>query len=150
MNLEGFDRPSFEREVVAVGALARLDPADLWVLARSLEVAREVGDLLGAYRLDLAAHTIYQFVWYELCDWYLELVKPSLASEADPEVRRAAQGCLVTVLDVVLRVLHPFLPFITEELWQQLPRAEGDRECLMIAAFPEVREWSGEGEGAGR
>ncbi|MBK8264164.1 MAG: valine--tRNA ligase [Nannocystis sp.] len=147
MNLEGFDRPSFEREVVAVGALARLDPADLWVLARSLEVAREVGDLLGAYRLDLAAHTIYQFVWYELCDWYLELVKPSLASEADPEVRRAAQGCLVTVLDVVLRVLHPFLPFITEELWQQLPRAEGDRECLMIAAFPEVREWSGEGEG---
>ena len=146
MNLGGFDRGAFEREVLAPGDFTRLGAADRWILARAAEVAREVGDLLGAFRLDLAAHAIYSFAWYELCDWYLELAKPALADDADADARATTQGCLVTALDLVLRVLHPFIPFITEEIWRQLPRAAGDPESLMLAAFPEVQAWEGEGE----
>ncbi|MCB9568457.1 MAG: valine--tRNA ligase [Myxococcales bacterium] len=147
MNLdEGLDRDAFERECLTADGLDRLGAADRWILARSVEVAREVGELLGAFRLDLAAHAIYQFVWYELCDWYLELAKTGLGEGATEETRRITQGTLVTALDLVLRVLHPFVPFITEEIWQQLPRREGDPASLMIAAYPEVTAWSGDDE----
>jgi valyl-tRNA synthetase len=88
--------------------------------------------------LDLAAHALYQFVWRELCDWYVELAKPALRSEADPAAREAAQGSLGLVLDVSLRLLHPIAPFVTEEIWGRLPRMPGDPESLMIAAYPRL------------
>ena len=143
MNLEGYDPEGYRRDVLQAADWARLSPADRWILARSLEVAREVGELLHAFRLDLAAHKVYQFVWYELCDWYLELAKVTLRGE-DTAARAATQGTLATVLDVTLRVLHPIIPFITEEIWTHLPRPAGDPPSLMIADYPRVTEGEGD------
>ncbi len=143
MNLEDFDAAAldqFRSEVLAPVKMSSLGGPDRWILARALETAIQVGDLLAGYRLDLAAHALYQFVWYELCDWYLEAVKPALRRDADPAARTAAQGTLATVFDIVLRTLHPVIPYITESLWQQLPRPQGSPDTIMLAAFPRVTE----------
>ena len=137
MNLEGLDRDAFERDVLAAGKWDELSGPDRWILSRSMEVAAQFQAHLDDWRLDLAAHAAYQFVWRELCDWYLELAKPALRAE-DPKVKRAAQGTLVTVLDTVLRVLHPMIPFITEEIWSKLPRRRGDASHLMIERWPQT------------
>jgi len=88
---------------------------------------------LEKYRLNEAAHQIYDFFWHEYCDWYLEWVKPRLYDSEDAGDRKTALWVITTVLDEALRLLHPFMPFITEEIWQQLPR-EG--ESLMVAHWP--------------
>jgi valyl-tRNA synthetase len=139
MNLEGFEREPFHAEVIEGGRADELAAWDRHVLKRAVEVADEVGELFAGFRLDLAAHAAYQFVWYELCDWYLELAKPALRGEgpAGERSRRAAQGTLVTALDLVLRTLHPIIPFVTEELWSKLPRLAGDPTTLMQAGFPD-------------
>ncbi|HFE46864.1 MAG TPA: valine--tRNA ligase [Nannocystis exedens] len=146
MNLEGFDREAFDAEIGATLALSQLSLPDLWILGRSVEVADEVAGHLANYRLDLAAHAIYQFVWGEFCDWYLELAKIGLAEGVSPATRQATQGSLVTAFDTILRILHPLIPFITEELWQQLPRSVDDPSSLMIAAYPAVTSWQGQGD----
>jgi len=146
MNLEGFGATElavFRRDVLAAANFAALATGDKWILARAVETSLQVNDLLGSYRLDLAAHAIYQFVWYELCDWYLEAAKPSLrgdATDATGGARRATQGTLATVFDLVLRTMHPIVPFISEALWQTLPRPEGSPDSLMLAAYPRVSE----------
>ncbi|TPV93101.1 MAG: valine--tRNA ligase [Myxococcales bacterium FL481] len=122
-----------------------LSPADRWILARSLSTSVEVATLLSEWRLDLAAHRAYQFVWRELCDWYLELAKQSFRSDPDSATARAARGSLALALDLVLRTLHPMIPFITEEIWQRIPRRDGGAPSLMLAAYPEVTQWRGEG-----
>ncbi len=143
MRLEGLDLERWRSEVLDTeGGLARLSVADRWILGRALSLAEDFAAQLGQWRLDLAAHAAYQFVWHELCDWYLELAKRRLASDADPDERHATQGTLATVFDLVLRILHPMIPFISEEIWQRLPRPEGSAESLVIAAWPSV---SGEG-----
>ncbi|PRQ09944.1 valine--tRNA ligase [Enhygromyxa salina] len=143
MRLEGLDLAAWRADVLdADDGLARLSIADRWILGRALELPERVAAHLDNWRLDLAAHAAYQFVWHELCDWYLELAKRRLADDADPSERHATQGTLATVFDLVLRVLHPMVPFITEELWQRLPRVE-DAPTLMSAAWPIV---SGEGQ----
>src|SRR5690606_12647565 len=119
MNLEDFgpaELKAYRAAVIEPVEVGTLSIADRWILARALETAISVDDLLTQFRLDLAAHAVYQFVWYELCDWYLELAKLSLregASESPPVLaaRRATQGTLATVFDLVLRVLHPIIPF---------------------------------------
>ena len=138
MNLSGYEPDEFG-DRIAKGKLRGLSAADLWVLARAHEVAVAVDDHLREYRLDLAAHAAYQFVWYELCDWYLELAKPSLRSHDEDRVD-AARGTLSVVFDLVLRTLHPMIPFITEEIWTRLPRRRDAKPSLMIEAYPEVRE----------
>jgi valyl-tRNA synthetase len=141
MNLDGYEAEhlaEFRRRVLVDGDYGALAVADRWILARTLETALQVGEHLEAYRLDHAAHAIYQFVWYELCDWYLEAAKLSLRGDANDAQRRATQGTLATVFDLVLRTLHPITPFITEALWQQLPRPEGSPRSLMLAAYPRV------------
>jgi valyl-tRNA synthetase len=143
MNLDGYEPAQlaeFRRTVLVDGDYGALAVADRWILARALETAIQVGEHLGEYRLDHAAHTIYQFVWYELCDWYLEAAKLSLRGDANDAERRATQGTLATVFDLVLRTLHPITPFITEALWQQLPRPEGSPSSLMLAAYPRISE----------
>ncbi len=144
MNLEGFDVEPFARRVLDEGDLGELSGPDRWILARTIDVAAEVQQQLEAFRLDLAAHAAYQFVWYELCDWYLELAKPRLRSD-DPSAQEATRGTLATVLDLVLRTLHPFIPFITEEIWTRMPRRAGAKESLMIEAWPQVRTRDAEG-----
>ncbi|PRP92458.1 Valine--tRNA ligase [Enhygromyxa salina] len=150
MKLDGLDLDRWRAEVLdADDGLARLSIADRWILGRALELAEGFAAQLDGWRLDLAAHAAYQFVWHELCDWYLELAKRRLAADADPAERAATQGTLATVFDLVLRVLHPMIPFITEEIWQRLPKASQPEASgsgtLMMAAWP-----LSEGEGASR
>jgi len=142
MNLEGYDPAAFRREILKPGRWDALAPQDRWILSRAVEACVGVNAELDAWRLDLAASRIYQFVWHELCDWYLELAKQNLRDSAPPAVRLAAQGTLATVLDLVLRALHPFIPFVTEEIWTRLPGHEDAGPTLMRAAYPEVDTWA--------
>ena len=92
---------------------------------------------LDEYRFNDAAAAVYQFVWHEFCDWYLELVKPVLYGKEDSAARRAAQKTLIHVLTTSLKLLHPFMPFLTEEIWQTLV---ADGTSIMVSAFPETAE----------
>ena len=137
MKLEGLDPAALDawRETPVDQQLARMSTADRWILGRALTLANDFAHQLGHWRLDLAAHAAYQFVWHELCDWYLELAKRRLNDDAEPGDRLATQATLATVFDLVLRVLHPMVPFITEEIWQRLPH-QRDADSLMSAAWP--------------
>ena len=112
---------------------AHLQPelADRWICSRLQRVITEVRQALANYAFNEAAHLLYHFVWHELCDWYIELAKQRLRGNGIP--RLTAQHTLATVLDQTLRLLHPLIPFITEELWQHLPQAS---ESLVIASYP--------------
>jgi valyl-tRNA synthetase len=112
--------------------------ADRWVLSRLHQVCREVGKALDEYRFNEGANLCYQFVWHEFCDWYLEMAKEGIYS-AEPEVRNATLAVLVKSLKTLLKLLHPFMPFVTEEIWQRLPEAG---ESIMTASFPEASEFS--------
>lgn len=111
-----------------------LTVTEAWIVSRLQQVIRDTVRHLDAYDFDQAAHVLYQFIWHEFCDWYLEFIKPELASDVDPPVRRHAQRVLVEILGTIAKLLHPFMPFITEEIWQKLPGATGS---IMVAAFPE-------------
>ena len=127
-NLEGY----------SPAAARTLKPAlaDRWILSR-LNATTGAGRLaLRRYRFNDAASALYQFIWHELCDWYLEIAKLSLYQTDHPAARRRTQHTLVTVLEQALRLLHPFMPFITEEIWQQLPHRG---ESIMIASYPRGR-----------
>ena len=89
---------------------------DRWILSRFNRVAQEIDEALNAYRFHEAAHVVYHFFWGEYCDWYLELIKPRLLSD-NREQARAAYANLVSIFEGALRMLSPFMPFITEELW---------------------------------
>ena len=134
MNLEDFDP-----DAVDVKKL-ELSNADRWILCRLNEVAREVDDALSGYRFNEAASSLYRFTWSEFCDWYIELIKEDLY-KGDAARKTTAQYVLWTVLENLLRLLHPFMPFITEEIWQSLP---GKRpvSSIMKASYPApVPEW---------
>jgi len=107
-----------------------LPVASRWILTRAQEVAERVDSALGGFRFDLAAHEIYHFLWDEVCDWYIEIAKTLLAR---PEEAPRARAVLLEVLGTSLRLLHPMMPFVTEEIWQRLPH-EGP--SIMVAAFP--------------
>ncbi len=126
MNLEGFDPGAPDA--------APLTSVEAWILSRLQQVARETRARLDAYEFDQAANTLYQFIWHEFCDWYLELIKPQLYDKADAAARLHSQRVLLDVLSAIMRLLHPFVPFITEEIWQKLPGAAGS---VMVAPFPE-------------
>jgi valyl-tRNA synthetase len=97
-------------------------------------LAIDVNDALTTYRFDLAADRLYHFFWHEFADWYIEFMKVDL-QQAGP-VRDTAVAVLVEVHDRLMRLLHPFIPFITEEIWQQLPKREGEAATVTLAAFP--------------
>jgi valyl-tRNA synthetase len=126
MNLEGERAPTYDR--------ARLPLASRWILSRQQEVARRVDAALGEFRFDVAANELYHFVWDELCDWYIEIAKGWFS---DPDEGPRTRAVLVEVLEKTLRLLHPVMPFVTEEIWQRLPH-EG--ESIMIAPFPRPDE----------
>jgi valyl-tRNA synthetase len=117
-----------------------LSVVDHWILSAFQHTAAAVNMAMETYRFDLAAKAIYEFVWDELCDWYLELSKPILlATDISEEARRGARHTLLTVLEQTLRLAHPFIPFMTEEIWQQVPTSiRGDGETIMLEAFPEA------------
>ncbi|MBU0553464.1 valine--tRNA ligase [Myxococcota bacterium] len=117
-------------------ALASFSAVDLWILSRLDQTVETVNRHLDALDLNDAAMKIYQFFWSEFCDWYIELAKPVLYGQG--EARRATQWTLVKVLDTALRLLHPIIPFASEEIWARLPLGEGRPEALMIAAYPKA------------
>ena len=115
----------------------RLTLADRWILSRYANAVKDVTRNLKTYRFNEAANAAYQFAWAEYCDWYLEMAKPRWAEDADPADRRTARWVAWKVLDGILRLLHPFLPFVTEEIWQAIPH---DGETLALAAWPRAKK----------
>jgi valyl-tRNA synthetase len=110
---------------------------DLWMLHRLNRLSAEISESLEKFRFHEASALIYQFIWHELCDWYIELVKPVLTNPSLPEEEREPRiKVLLHTFDYALRMLHPFMPFITEEIWQKIPH-EGD--SIMIQEFPSPR-----------
>ena len=116
-----------------MGALD-LTTADQWILSRYEHTAKEVTRFLERYDVGEAARVLYDFIWSELCDWYIELIKPRLYGKQGEETRYVAQYVLWYVLKGTLELLHPYMPFITEEIWQNLPH-EG--ETIMLAPWPQ-------------
>jgi len=107
--------------------------ADRWILTRLGQVSREISNALEEYRFNDGASLCYHFLWHELCDWYLEMAKEGLYSE-DHRVKRSSRVIVQEVLMAALKLLHPFMPFVTEEIWQMLPQSRGS---IMIEMFPE-------------
>ncbi|MEJ2129350.1 MAG: valine--tRNA ligase [Woeseiaceae bacterium] len=117
---------------------AEFSAADRWIRSRFNETVSAVHEHFATYRLDLAAKAIYEFTWNEFCDWYLELSKPVLQSDdSSDEQKRGTQKTLIEVLEALLRLIHPLMPFITEEIWQQAaPRAGIKGETIMTQPYP--------------
>ena len=132
-NASRFISMNMEGRQIAHGIDQVRDLPSLWILSRLANAADEIDSALQEYRFNDAANRVYQFLWREFCDWYLELAKTGLENEEDaPGIR----WCLLYCLDSVLRLLHPFMPFVTEEIWQTLPVPFRDGESIMTAAYP--------------
>ena len=117
-------------------AADKLETSDKWVLSKLNTLVAEVTENLEKYELGVAVQKIYDFIWDTYCDWYIEMTKARLFSD-DAERKHTAVSVLVYVLDQTLRLLHPFMPFITEEIWQAIPH---QGEALIIASWPEYSE----------
>ena len=114
----------------------KLESEDKWILSKLNDTVKEVCENMDSFELGVAAGKIYDFIWDSFCDWYIELTKPRLNGE-DEESKIGAQKVLLYVLTEILKLVHPFMPFISEEIWQALPH-EG--EALMVERYPEYRE----------
>jgi len=126
MNLDGESAGEKQEDLLTL--------PDRWILARMGQVSRDVSSALEDYRFNDAAGSCYQFVWHEFCDWYLEMAKLGLYND-DERVKENTKAVLAAVLKAVLKLLHPFMPFVTEEVWQLLP---GNDTSIMVADFPEA------------
>ncbi len=135
MNTEG-------RDTGLEGGEVELSTPDRWIVSRLQEAARLVNDAIAGYRFDHAAQAIYEFTWNEYCDWYLELSKPVLTSpQSAPEALRGTRRTLVQVLEALLRIAHPVMPFITEEIWQRVaPLAGKQGPTIMLQPFPQAQD----------
>jgi valyl-tRNA synthetase len=113
---------------------------DRWIVSRFNRVTKEVNDALENFRFHEAANRIYDFFWGEFCDWYLELIKPRLSEGADKTTAETACANLVTLFDASLRLLHPVMPFITEEIWQALHEGQTAQKSIALAPYPQPDE----------
>jgi valyl-tRNA synthetase len=137
INLEGFDAERFADRTADGPDGVELDLPERWILSRVQRAVDAVDQALEDYRIADAAQAAYHFVWNELCDWYIELAKAALGRESvDAERRWRVQGTLVSALETAMRLLHPFMPFLTEEIWQQLPKPAGAPQSIMITLYP--------------
>ncbi len=125
LNLDDYEEVDLKHENMKI--------VDRWILSRLNRTVDEVTRSMEEYNFNIGAHAIYNFFWSEFCDWYIEAVKPRLKTED----RKVVQNVLVKVLDASLKLLHPYMPFLTEELWQKLP---GSGESITIAPWPEYDE----------
>jgi valyl-tRNA synthetase len=129
MNLDGFTASDID-------LTGKLGTVDQWILHRLNETVRDVTRLMDQYDFGEVGRLLYNFIWDDLCDWYIEFAKLSLYGQ-DAAAKRTTQSVLAYVLDQTLRLLHPFMPFLTEEIWQHLPH-EG--ETITLAQWPQYRE----------
>ncbi|MBW2027912.1 MAG: valine--tRNA ligase [Deltaproteobacteria bacterium] len=113
-----------------------------WILTRLGRVSHDMASAIDEYRFNEAANTCYQFIWHEFCDWYVEMAKPGLYGQ-DAGHRKSTKAVLQKALGAVLRLAHPFLPFVTEEIWQRLPWTQGS---IMVSSFPEPSEFMSDEE----
>ena len=128
MNTEGLD---------ATNVPATLNPIDRWIISQLQHTEAAVATHIAEYRFDLAATALYEFIWNEYCDWYLEMAKPILTGHASDEQKQATRVTLVRVLESTLRLAHPFMPYITEELWQQVaPLAGKSGPTISLQPYP--------------
>jgi valyl-tRNA synthetase len=130
-NAARFSLMNLDGPRTATAPLERTFP-DRWILSRLNQTIKLVTSELEAYRFDRAANALYQFIWHEYCDWYLELIKPTLQNSASSEGPGTRQT-LVDTLETTMRLLHPFMPFLTEEIWQTLPH---QGESIMVQRYP--------------
>jgi valyl-tRNA synthetase len=133
MNLEGAPQP------LAKVDIAKLGLAERWILSRLDDTIREVTRAIDAYEFNLAAMKLYQFIWHEFCDWYVELSKAPL--KAGGEAQANARWVLINVFDKMLRLLHPFMPFVSEEIWQVIRPYLDEQDLaahLPVAKYPEA------------
>ncbi|HQN70139.1 MAG TPA: valine--tRNA ligase, partial [Smithella sp.] len=131
-NLDGFDETATAEVVDSL--------PDLWIKARLNKAVEDVTTALDEYRFNDAAAAVYRFIWHELCDWYLELSKPVFYGKGSAKQKQAAQKTLGVVFPTMLKLLHPFMPFLTEELWQVFHG--DDKNSIMVSRFPAVcAEW---------
>jgi len=147
MNVDRIDpglRPSGTDGSVAAGVAGFQSSTleDRWILSRFNRAVFDVHSALEAYRFHEAANRIYDFFWGEFCDWYLELIKPRMMFEQETErgTARAALSNLVNLFDASLRLLHPIMPFITEEIWQAIYEGQAPHKSIALAAYPQAEE----------
>jgi valyl-tRNA synthetase len=147
MNLEKFEQGGTSLEVLAAPETRAQAPhafqgqiplVDRWLFARLAETGKTVNDALANYRFHEAAQNVYAFFWGDFCDWYIEWVKPEL-QHADRGRATVAWKNLFAGFDAALRLLHPFMPFLTEELWHQLPQKAGAKS-IALDAYPDPKE----------
>ena len=118
--------------------------ADRWIISRLQRTELQVAEAIEQYRFDIASQALYEFIWNEYCDWYLELSKPVLWDDkASAALKKGTRHTLIRVLETTLRLLHPFMPFITEEIWQRVaPLAgqviAGSEATVMLQPYPEL------------
>ncbi len=141
MNTEGGDSGLVIRDSEK---LATVTDAEKWILSRLAKVSAEAQQHFADYRFDLLAQCLYEFVWNEFCDWFLELTKPALNGN-DTAAAESTRHTLLYVLEAVLRLLHPLIPFVTEQLWQQVaPRLGIAADTLSLRAYPTANEFAGD------
>lgn len=126
----------------------KLELSDRWICSRLRQAISDTKTHIESYRFDLAAQTLYDFTWVDFCDWYLEMVKHRLGEQyAEIELKISAQTTLINVLSALLRLLHPIIPFITEELWTHLSSiTKLENETIMLARYPRETEFSADPE----
>src|SRR6056297_3746069 len=131
MNLDDFDYAEINE------AELKLNLADKWMLSRTNEVTQKIDEAMERYSFGLVSETLYDFIWSEFCDWYIELIKPRLYQDKDLTAKKTAQYMGLKILGNILKLLHPVMPMITEEIWQKLPISD---KSLMITSWPEYNE----------
>jgi valyl-tRNA synthetase len=144
-NASRFMMMNFEKADLSGVTLKDLTDADKWILSKANKLTKEITDNMEKFDLGIAASKLYDFIWEEFCDWYIEMVKPRLYNDED-ETKAAALWTLKTVLTTALKLLHPYMPFITEEIFCNMQEEE---ESIMVSSWPEYKEeWNFENEEA--
>ncbi|HMA60069.1 MAG TPA: class I tRNA ligase family protein, partial [Halanaerobiales bacterium] len=131
MNLEDFDYNSIKEEDL------KLNLADRWMLSRTNEVTQKIDDAMERYSFGEMSKSLYDFIWNEYCDWYIEILKERLYQDKDLQAKKTAQYMGLKILGNILKMLHPVMPMITEEIWQKLPISD---KSIMVTSWPSYSE----------